>query len=307
MQTGSLTALLGPSGCGKTTLLRVVAGLEEGSNGSVFIDGQDVTNLPARRRGIGFCFQHHAAFNHMTVARNVAFGLEVRRQSKAAIRARVEEMLDLVQLRNLAQRYPSQLSGGQRQRMALARALAIEPRVLLLDEPFGSLDTQVRKELRGWLRQLHKEYPVTTLLVTHDQEEALEVADHLVVLREGRVEQAGVPSDLYDYPVNEFVLQFLGPATRFGQSWVRPHDIALYTSPEPGTIPVMVTKLTRVGFEVRVDFDDESQGSGWAQLSRPEAMILDLREGDIIWAEIPTPRRRSDTTARHHDEPLVAP
>ena len=190
---GSLTALLGPSGGGKSTLLRVVAGLESPDTGSVEIDGQDLTGIPARQRGIGFCFQHYAPFRHLTVRRNVAFGLEVRRRPKAEIREKVDELLDLVRIAHLADRYPSQLSGGQRQRMALARALAIEPNVLLLDEPFGALDAQVRQQLRVWLRELHEKISVTTVLVTHDQEEAMEVADRLAIINEGRLEQVGGP------------------------------------------------------------------------------------------------------------------
>ena len=190
--------------------------------GSVEIDGQDLTGIPARQRGIGFCFQHYAPFRHLTVRRNVAFGLEVRRRPKAEIREKVDELLDLVRIAHLADRYPSQLSGGQRQRMALARALAIEPNVLLLDEPFGALDAQVRQQLRVWLRELHEKISVTTVLVTHDQEEAMEVADRLAIINEGRLEQVGAPAEIYDKPDNEFVMRFLGPATELDGSWVRP-------------------------------------------------------------------------------------
>lgn len=293
--TGSLSALLGPSGGGKTTLLRLMAGLEHPDAGTVHIDGEDVTRLPARHRGIGFCFQHHAAFGHMTVARNVAFGLEVQRRPKAEVRAKVGELLDVVQLTGLADRYPSQLSGGQRQRMALARALAIEPRVLLLDEPFGSLDTQVRYDLRSWLRDLHDAHPVTTVLVTHDQEEAMEIADHLAVLRAGRLEQAGPPAELYDHPATEFVLTFLGPATKIGGAWVRPHDIVLHRSALPGAVPVTVTRIVHLGFEVRVDLRIDDQESAWAQLGRGDTRRLGLAEGDRLWAE--TPRARNEDAA----------
>ena len=224
---GSLTALLGPSGGGKSTVLRLIAGLEEPDSGSVHIDGDDVTHLPARERGIGFCFQHYAPFRHMSVWENVAFGLKVRHRPKAEIAARVAELLELVRLEGFAKRFPSQLSGGQRQRMALARALAVQPSVLLLDEPFGALDAQVRKELRTWLRHLHEEVKVTTVLVTHDQEEAMEVADHIALIRDGRLEQVGTPAECYDHPANEFVLTFLGPATRLNGSWVRPHEMVL--------------------------------------------------------------------------------
>ena len=212
--SGSLTALLGPSGGGKSTLLRIIAGLDTPDSGTVTIEGEDLTDAPARHRGVGFCFQHYAPFRHLTVRRNVAFGLEIRRRPKPEIKARVDELLELVGLAHLAERYPSQLSGGQRQRMALARALAIEPKVLLLDEPFGALDAQVRTQLRRWLRDLHDTLHVTTVLVTHDQEEAMEVADRLAVVNHGRLEQVGTPAELYDHPANEFVLTFLGPATQ---------------------------------------------------------------------------------------------
>ena len=214
--TGSLTALLGPSGGGKSTLLRIIAGLDTADSGIVRIEGEDLTHTPARSRGVGFCFQHYAPFRHLTVRRNVAFGLEIRHRPKAEIKARVDELLELVGLAHLGERYPSQLSGGQRQRMALARALAIEPKVLLLDEPFGALDAQVRTQLRLWLRDLHATLPVTTVLVTHDQEEAMEVADRLAIVNHGRLEQVGAPADMYDHPANEFVLTFLGSATRLG-------------------------------------------------------------------------------------------
>ena len=219
---GELTALLGPSGSGKSTLLRVIAGLERQDAGEVVISGEDLTTRPARERGVGFVFQHYAAFKHMTVRDNVAFGLSIRKRPKAEIAARVDELLHLVQLDGLAERYPSQLSGGQRQRMALARALAVEPKVLLLDEPFGALDARVRKELRAWLRRLHEEMHVTTVFVTHDQEEAMEVADRIVIMNEGRIEQIGPPRELYERPGNEFVMSFLGPVNKLGDVLVRP-------------------------------------------------------------------------------------
>ena len=226
--TGSLTALLGPSGGGKSTLLRIIAGLDTADSGIVRIEGEDLTHTPARSRGVGFCFQHYAPFRHLTVRRNVAFGLEIRHRPKAEIKARVDELLELVGLAHLGERYPSQLSGGQRQRMALARALAIEPKVLLLDEPFGALDAQVRTQLRLWLRDLHATLPVTTVLVTHDQEEAMEVADRLAIVNHGHLEQVGTPADMYDHPANEFVLTFLGSATRLDGQWVRPHDLVVH-------------------------------------------------------------------------------
>ncbi len=216
--SGSLTALLGPSGSGKSTLLRVIAGLERPDTGEVILDGENVTGRPPQRRGVGFVFQHYAAFRHMTVYENVAFGLRVRRHPRREIRERVEELLHLVQLEGLAKRYPAQLSGGQRQRMGLARALAVDPSVLLLDEPFGALDARVRKELRRWLRRLHDETHTTTLIVTHDQEEAMDVADQIVLMNHGRVEQAGGPRDLYEEPANEFVMGFVGPVNRIGEA-----------------------------------------------------------------------------------------
>ena len=214
--TGQLTALLGPSGGGKSTLLRIIAGLDHADEGQISIEGSDATHLSPQRRNVGFVFQHYAAFKHLSVRRNVAFGLEIRKRPKSEIKARVDELLALVHLEQFGDRLPSQLSGGQRQRMALARALAVEPAVLLLDEPFGALDAKVRKELRDWLRRLHDEVHVTTVFVTHDQEEALEVADEIVVINEGRVEQIGSPDQLYDEPANDFVMRFLGPVTQLG-------------------------------------------------------------------------------------------
>src|SRR5215211_3220754 len=222
---GSLTALLGPSGSGKSTLLRVIAGLETPDGGRVMISGKDTTDVAVQDRGVGFVFQHYAAFKHMTVQGNIAFALTIRKRPKHEIAARVEELLRLVHLQGYAKRYPSQLSGGQRQRMALARALAVEPNVLLLDEPFGALDAQVRKELRAWLRRLHDEVHVTTIFVTHDQEEAMEVAEQIVVLNHGKIEQVGAPRDLYEMPANEFVMSFVGPVNRLGGGLVRPHDL----------------------------------------------------------------------------------
>ena len=231
----SLTALLGPSGGGKSTLLRILAGLETPDAGTVRIAGADVTGVPVRERGIGFVFQNYAPFRHMTVAENVGFALTVRRRPKREVRARVADLLALVRLDGLDGRYPGQLSGGQRQRMALARALAAEPRVLLLDEPFGALDASIRADLREWLRRLHEQVPVTTIVVTHDQDEALELADQIVVVDHGRVEQAGTPAELYDRPASEFVLTFLGASTRLHGSWHRPHDLELLTPGTPGT------------------------------------------------------------------------
>jgi sulfate transport system ATP-binding protein len=251
--TGQLTALLGPSGGGKSTLLRIIAGLDHADTGSIEIEGRDATDLPARKRNVGFVFQHYAAFKHLSVFRNVAFGLEIRKRPKAEIKQRVHELLSLVHLEQFGDRLPAQLSGGQRQRMALARALAVEPTVLLLDEPFGALDANVRKELREWLRRLHDEVPVTTVFVTHDQEEALEVADEIVVINEGRVEQIGSPGELYDAPANDFVMRFLGPVTQLGGHLFRPHDLEVRPGPAAGAVPGRLTRALRVGFEVRLE------------------------------------------------------
>jgi sulfate transport system ATP-binding protein len=289
--SGSLTALLGPSGGGKSTLLRVIAGLERPDTGQVLINGVDATRLSPQRRNVGFVFQHYAAFKHLTVYRNVAFGLEVRKRPRAEIRRRVTELLELVHLEQMADRYPAQLSGGQRQRMALARALAVEPEVLLLDEPFGALDAQVRKELRTWLRRLHDEVHVTTVFVTHDQEEAMDVADDIVVLAGGVIEQIGSPHEIYDNPANPFVMSFLGPVTRLNGQLVRPHDITLSSSAQPGAVPATVTRVVRLGFEVRVEArigDDEV----WVQLTRGSADALELNAGDTVHLT-PVPHARS--------------
>ena len=282
---GSLTALLGPSGGGKSTLLRVIAGLEQPDAGDVLIEGADTTRVPARRRGVGFVFQHYAAFKHMTVAENVAFGLSIRKRPKPEIRARVAELLDLVGLGPLGERYPSQLSGGQRQRMALARALAVEPRLLLLDEPFGALDARVRAELRDWLRRLHDEVHVTTVFVTHDQEEALEIADQVVVMSQGKVEQSGAPDTLYETPANEFVMQSTGPVTRLGEALVRPHDVEILAPSEAtdGAIAATVERVARLGFEVRAVLRPVAGGEPLtAQLTRPQADALALVAGQAV-------------------------
>jgi sulfate transport system ATP-binding protein len=280
---GSLTALLGPSGSGKSTLLRVIAGLEAPDSGRVIIDGHDATGLPAQRRGIGFVFQHYAAFKHMTVRENVAFGLRIRKRPKAELNAKVDELLGIVGLQGYHTRYPSQLSGGQRQRMALARALAIEPRVLLLDEPFGALDAKVRAELRAWLRRLHDEVHVTTVLVTHDQEEAMDVADRIAVLNEGNVEQLGSPRDLYEQPANGFVMSFLGPVARLGDHLVRPHDLRLTSEPREGALEAMVRRVVYLGFEVRAELALADGSPLAVQLTRDDAVGLELEDGDIVW------------------------
>ncbi|MET0692835.1 MAG: sulfate ABC transporter ATP-binding protein [Propionibacteriaceae bacterium] len=300
VRSGQLTALLGPSGGGKSTLLRIIAGLDQADSGVVRIEGQDATTLPPQRRDVGFVFQHYAAFKHLSVFRNVAFGLEVRKRPKAEVRKRVHELLELVHLDQFADRLPAQLSGGQRQRMALARALAPEPKVLLLDEPFGALDAKVRKELRDWLRRLHDEVHVTTLFVTHDQEEALEVSDELVVINQGRVEQVGAPVDLYDRPANEFVMEFLGPITRLEGRLVRPHDIDVFNDAQPGTAAATVERLQRVGFEVRADL--QTSGSPfWVQLTPGQVESLELAVGSAVWVR---PARGAATIATRGTAPV---
>jgi sulfate transport system ATP-binding protein len=280
---GSLTALLGPSGSGKSTLLRIIAGLESPDTGAIKLDGTDVTNARPQDRGIGFVFQHYAAFQHMTVRDNVAFGLRVRKRPQAEIRERVDDLLALVGLTQWSGQRPRQLSGGQRQRMALARALAVEPRVLLLDEPFGALDATVRAELRLWLRRLHDEQGVTTVLVTHDQEEAMEVSDRIAVMHEGRIEQVGAPREVYDAPANDFVMGFLGPVSRVGERLVRPHDLTLLPSPEPGSIEARIQRVVHLGFEVRIELELQDGTRARAQLTRAQTEELELTPGDVVW------------------------
>jgi sulfate transport system ATP-binding protein len=281
--SGSLTALLGPSGSGKSTLLRVIAGLEVPNSGSVMIEERDMTGRRPQDRGVGFVFQHYAAFKHMTVYENVAFGLSIRKRPRTEIRDRVAELLDLVQLDGLANRYPSQLSGGQRQRMGLARALAVDPSVLLLDEPFGALDARVRTELRAWLRRLHDETHTTTVIVTHDQEEAMEVADEVVVMHRGKVEQVAGPRELYDRPANEFVMTFVGQANRVGEAFVRPHDLELALEPNGTTREAMIDRVVHLGFEVRVDLVREDGERLHVQITRDEAEQLELEPGQIVF------------------------
>ena len=281
--SGSLTALLGPSGSGKSTLLRVIAGLETPDRGDVSILGEDVTGIPPQKRGVGFVFQHYAAFKHMTVRDNVGFGLRIRKRPKKEIAERVKELLGLVQLDGFADRYPAQLSGGQRQRMALARALAVEPKVLLLDEPFGALDARVRKELRAWLRRLHEEVHVTTVLVTHDQEEAMDVADRVAVMNDGIIEQTGKPRDLYEHPANEFVMSFIGPVNRLGDTYIRPHDLELRLEPNGATSEAMIERVVHLGFEIRVELVLHDGRHVSAQVTRGEAEELELRQGQIVF------------------------
>ncbi|MCZ4519082.1 sulfate ABC transporter ATP-binding protein [Rhodococcus ruber] len=293
---GSLTALLGPSGSGKSTLLRSIAGLEQLDSGRVVLAGQDVTWVSPQRREIGFVFQHYAAFKHLTVRDNVAFGLQIRKRPKAEIAKKVDELLEIVGLAGFQSRYPAQLSGGQRQRMALARALAVDPQVLLLDEPFGALDAKVRADLRTWLRRLHDEVHVTTVLVTHDQEEALDVADRIAVLNKGRIEQVGTPEDLYDRPANNFVMSFLGQVAKLNGLLVRPHDIrvgrdpslaqaqASGTAESAGVTRAVVERVVHLGFEVKVELKNAATGELFAaQITRGDSEALGLREGETVY------------------------
>jgi sulfate/thiosulfate transport system ATP-binding protein len=280
---GGLTALLGPSGSGKSTLLRVIAGLEQPDDGQVLISGEDSTATRVQDRHVGFVFQHYAAFKHMTVFDNIAFGLRIKGEGAGTIRERVGQLIELVHLQGFEKRFPNQLSGGQRQRMALARALAVEPRVLLLDEPFGALDAKVREELRTWLRRLHDEVHVTTIFVTHDQEEAMDVAEQIIVMNEGRVEQAGGPRELYETPASEFVMGFVGPAHRLGDAWVRPHDVEVRHEPNGQTIEAMIERIVHLGFEVRVELTLGDGGHFSAQLTRDQVDELELAEGQIVF------------------------
>jgi sulfate transport system ATP-binding protein len=284
---GSLTALLGPSGSGKSTLLRIIAGLETADSGRVLIDGNDVTTTRPQDRGIGFVFQHYAAFAHMTVRQNVAFGLLIRKRPRDEIRARVDELLSLVGLTTWAEQRPHQLSGGQRQRMALARALAVEPRVLLLDEPFGALDANVRADLRRWLRRLHDEQGVTTVLVTHDQEEAMEVADAIAVMNEGQIEQVGSPQEVYDRPATDFVMSFVGPVSTIDGQLVRPHDVTVSLIPSDGALEAMVSRVIHLGFEVRVELELPDGSTARAQLTRGQTAELELARGDVVYVRPP--------------------
>jgi sulfate transport system ATP-binding protein len=284
---GSLTAVLGPSGSGKSTLLRIVAGLEQPDSGEIRLAGEDATAIAPQKRGVGFVFQHYAAFKHMTVRDNVAFGLKVRKQPRAAITARVDELLQLVQLQGFGHRYPAQLSGGQRQRMALARALAPEPSVLLLDEPFGALDARVRAELRAWLRKLHDETHTTTVFVTHDQQEALEIADSVVVMNEGRVEQVAGPRELYDTPATEFVMTFVGEAVRFDGELVRPHELEVALDAERGAREAQVERIVQLGFETRCELTLDDGSRVAVQMTRTHAAELELEPGQIVLVRRP--------------------
>ena len=283
VEGGSLTALLGPSGSGKSTLLRIIAGLEWPDSGEILLSERDATALSPQKRNVGFVFQHYAAFKHMTVRENVAFGLKVRRRPKNEIRERVDELLNLVQLHGFGDRYPAQLSGGQRQRMSLARALAPEPQVLLLDEPFGALDARVRAELRDWLIRLHDVVHVTTVFVTHDQEEAMEVADQIAVLNHGRLEQVGPPRELYDEPASKFVMTFVGDANVIDGALVRPHDVELLTEPDEAAMEAMIVRVTILGRDAKVELHDDGGAEIVALLTRERFEELDLWRGQTVW------------------------
>jgi sulfate/thiosulfate transport system ATP-binding protein len=284
---GSLVALLGPSGSGKSTLLRIMAGLETPDSGVIRIGDKDVTLARPQDRGIGFVFQHYAAFAHMSVFDNVAFGLKIRKRPKAEVRARVGELLSLVGLTQWSGQRPHQLSGGQRQRMALARALAVQPRVLLLDEPFGALDANVRTELRRWLRRLHDEQGVTTVLVTHDQEEAMEVADTIAVMNKGHIEQVGPPREVYDNPATPFVMGFLGPVSTVDGKLVRPHDVSVSTTAGPGLLEGTVKRVVHLGFEVRVELELSEGGTAQVQLTRDQVHQLGISDGETVYIRPP--------------------
>ena len=288
VESGSLTALLGPSGSGKSTLLRIVAGLDSADTGEILLSGRDATALTPQKRNVGFVFQHYAAFKHMTVRENVAFGLKVRKRPKAEIADRVDELLNLVQLQSFGHRYPAQLSGGQRQRMGLARALAPEPQVLLLDEPFGALDARVRAELREWLRQLHDVVHVTTVFVTHDQDEAMEISDQIAVINHGKLEQVGSPRELYDEPGSEFVMTFVGDAQPIGDILVRPHDIELLHEPADGAVEAMIVRITILGRDAKVELHDTSGSEILALMTRDHFDESGFWRGQNVWV---SPRR----------------
>lgn len=301
IKSGSLVALLGPSGSGKSTLLRLIAGLEMPDSGRILMTGKDATYQSVQERNIGFVFQHYALFKHLTVRQNIAFGLEIRKAPKSKIKARVEELLELVQLSGLGNRYPSQLSGGQRQRVALARALAVEPNVLLLDEPFGALDAKVRKDLRAWLRRLHDEVHVTTVFVTHDQEEAMEVSDEVVVMNKGRVEQVGTPAEIYDHPASAFVMSFIGPVNVLPSSsrifqgngfdsvhsemFLRPQDVIVDNVPNGTTVPARVSRLIHLGWEIQAELTLDDGQVVTAHLSRERFDELHLEPQQKVYVK----------------------
>jgi sulfate transport system ATP-binding protein len=284
MPAGEFFTLLGPSGCGKTTTLRMIAGFERPTSGRILLDGSDVARVPPHQRNVNTVFQSYALFPHLNVAKNVAFGLKYHKLDREERRTRVAEALELVNLTEYAHRKADQLSGGQQQRVALARALVLRPRVLLLDEPLGALDANVRADLRTWLRRLHDDMHVTSVLVTHDQEEAMDIADRIAVMDHGRIAQVGAPRELYDRPADAFVMGFLGPVSKLGGALVRPHDIRLSGEPVDGGVEAMVARVVHLGFEVRVELvlgDGEPLA---VQLTRTEAEELEIASGDIVYA-----------------------
>lgn len=299
--SGALVALLGPSGSGKSTLLRLIAGLETPDRGRIWLTGIDATDRDVRDRNIGFVFQHYALFKHLTVRQNIAFGLEIRKVAAAKVQARVEQLLELVQLSGLGNRYPAQLSGGQRQRVALARALAVEPKVLLLDEPFGALDARVRKDLRAWLRHLHDEVRVTTVFVTHDQEEAMEVSDQIVIMNQGRIEQVGTPAEIYDRPANAFVMSFMGQVNVLPSSsqifqgngfettnpeiFLRPQDIAIDTQSTTTTVTAKVSRLIHLGSEIQAELALDDGQLIMAHLTRDRFDELQLEPQQQVFVK----------------------
>ena len=301
IESGSLVALLGASGSGKSTLLRIIAGLESPDSGKILLTGKDATHQTVQERRIGFVFQHYALFKHMTVRQNIAFGLEIRKEPRAKVEKRVTELLDLVQLAGLGNRYPSQLSGGQRQRVALARALAVEPKVLLLDEPFGALDVKVRKDLRDWLRRLHDEVHVTTVFVTHDREEAMEVADEIAIMNAGSVEQVGRPSEIYDNPASPFVMQFIGPVNvlpgtsrmfdaheghrKRDEVFLRPHDVLVEHVPDSATAPARVQRVIHLGWEVQAELVLDDGQVVTAHLTRDRFDELKLEPSQRVFVK----------------------
>ena len=301
IQSGSLVALLGPSGSGKSTLLRLISGLETPDTGKIFLTGKDATDQSVQERNIGFVFQHYALFKHLTVRKNIAFGLEIRKAPKKKIQGKVEQLLELVQLSGLGDRYPSQLSGGQRQRVALARALAVEPNVLLLDEPFGALDAKVRKDLRAWLRRLHDEVHVTTVFVTHDQEEAMEVSDEIVVMNKGKVEQVGTPAQIYDHPASAFVMSFIGPVnvlpssakifqssgfeSAHPETFLRPQDIIIETVGNGTTAQATVSRIIHLGWEIQVELTLDDGQAMTAHLTRERFDELKLEPQEKVYVK----------------------
>ncbi|AFY73720.1 sulfate ABC transporter, ATP-binding protein [Synechococcus sp. PCC 7502] len=305
VEDGALLALLGPSGSGKSTLLRVMAGLESADQGSVWLDGVDTTHAPVQERQIGFVFQHYALFKHLTVRENIGFGLSIRKAPKKIIQAKVDELLELVQLKGLGERYPSQLSGGQRQRVALARSLAAEPKILFLDEPFGALDAKVRKELRAWLRRLHDEVHVTTIFVTHDQEEAMEVADTIVVMNKGKIEQVGTPADIYDRPASAFVMRFIGETNTVSNAkalfpfieipeenhvFFRPHEILIQAEPESDFTPAQVSQVSNLGWKGQAELILQDGQRLVVQLEREVFNLLQLQPKQKVFVKPTQPR-----------------